>query len=68
MKGERNVSENSASPGGVSYVALGLAVGLVLGGIVGLVIGNMILFAGGGLVLGLAIGYALDHRIRANNA
>jgi hypothetical protein len=35
-----------------------------VGGIVGLIIGNMVIFAGGGLVLGLAIGYAWDQRIR----
>ena len=45
-----------------SYTALGLAIGLVLGGIVGLALDNMIIFAGGGLVLGLAIGSALDSR------
>ena len=46
----------------VSYTALGLSIGLILGGIVGLAIDNMIIFAGGGLVLGLAIGSALDTR------
>ena len=46
----------------ISYTALGLSIGLILGGIVGLIIDNMIIFAGGGLVLGLAIGSALDNR------
>jgi len=46
----------------ISYTSLGLAIGLILGGIVGLIIDNMIIFAGGGLVLGLAIGSALDNR------
>jgi len=46
----------------ISYTALGLAIGLILGGIVGLAIDNMIIFAGGGLALGLAIGSALDSR------
>ena len=46
----------------ISYTALGLAIGLILGGILGLIIDNMIIFAGGGLVLGLAIGAALDSR------
>jgi hypothetical protein len=46
----------------ISYTALGLAIGLILGGIVGMAIDNMIIFAGGGLVLGLAIGTALDSR------
>ncbi len=51
----------------ISYTALGLAIGLVFGGVVGLVIGNMVIFAGGGLVLGLAIGSALDNRSRGSN-
>lgn len=59
--------DESTAPDAVSYTALGLAAGLILGGIVGLIIGNLIILAGGGLVLGLAIGYALDHRIRDNN-
>jgi hypothetical protein len=46
----------------ISYPALGLAAGLIFGGIIGLIIGNLILFAGGGMVLGLAIGFALDRR------
>ncbi len=50
----------------ISYTALGLAIGLILGGIVGLIIDNMIIFAGGGLVLGLAIGTALESRHKQN--
>jgi len=46
----------------ISCTALGLSIGLILGGIVGLIIDNMIIFAGGGLVLGLAIGSTLDNR------
>jgi len=46
----------------ISYTALSLTIGLILGGIVGLIIDNMIIFAGGGLVLGLAIGSALESR------
>ena len=46
----------------ISYTAFSLAIGLILGGIAGLIINNMIIFAGGGLVLGLAIGSALDNR------
>ena len=56
------MSKNKNSGKRISYTALGLAIGLILGGIVGLVIDNMIIFAGGGLVLGLAIGSALDSR------
>ena len=56
------MSKNKNSGKRISYTALGLLIGLILGGIVGLAIGNMIIFAGGGLVLGLAIGSALDNR------
>jgi len=56
------MSKNKNSGKRISYTALGLAVGLILGGIVGLIIDNMVIFAGGGLVLGLAIGSALDNR------
>jgi hypothetical protein len=56
--------KNNQSQFKISYTALGLAIGLILGGIVGLIIDNMIIFAGGGLVLGLAIGTALDNRRR----
>lgn len=56
------MSKNKNSGKRISYTALGLSIGLILGGIVGLVIDNMIIFAGCGLVLGLAIGSALDSR------
>ena len=56
------MSQNNESQRKISFTALGPAIGLVLGGIVGLAIDNMIIFAGGGLVLGLAIGSALDSR------
>ena len=46
----------------ISYKALGLAVGLIFGGLVGLLIDNLIIFAGGGMLLGLAISAALDNR------
>ena len=41
---------------------MGLALGLVLGGLIGTLIGNPIIFAGGTMVLGFAIGTALDNR------
>jgi hypothetical protein len=56
------MSEMKRSNRKVSYTALGPALGLVFGGLVGLIIGNMILFAGGGLVLGLAVGVAMDNK------
>ena len=40
----------------------GLAIGLVFGGLVGILIGNPVVFAGGTMVLGFAIGAALDNR------
>jgi hypothetical protein len=46
----------------ISYTALGMSIGLIFGGIVGLVIDNLVIFAGGGLVLGLAIGSAMESR------
>lgn len=54
--------KNNQSQFKISYTALGMAIGLILGGIVGLIIDNMIIFAGGGLVLGLAIGTAWESR------
>ena len=56
------MSDTKYSNREVSYTALGPALGLVFGGLVGLIIGDMILFAGGGLVLGLAIGAAMDNK------
>jgi hypothetical protein len=61
------VKNNNQSSFRITYTALGLAVGLILGGFVGLIIDNMIIFAGGGLVLGLAIGSALDNRHKEDN-
>lgn len=46
----------------ISYKALGMGIGLIFGGLVGLLIDNLVIFAGGGMVLGLAIGMALDQR------
>ena len=56
------MSKNPNTRKRTSYTALSLAIGLILGGLVGLVVDNLIIFAGGGLVLGLAIGSALDNR------
>jgi hypothetical protein len=51
-----------------SYTALGLAAGLVFGGFIGLFIGNLIVFTGGGMLLGFAIGTALDNRSKGADA
>jgi hypothetical protein len=39
-----------------------MAIGLVVGGLVGLLTDNLAISAGGGMVLGLAIGAALEQR------
>jgi len=52
---------NPTSEPQTSFKALAIGLGLVLGGLVGLLVGNPIIFAGGGLVLGLAVGSALDN-------
>jgi len=58
------ISTNHNTQRKISYTALGLSIGLILGRIVGLIIDNMVIFAGGGLVLGLAIGSVLEsHRL-----
>lgn len=55
--------KNNLKPlGETNYTGLGMAIGLVFGGLVGFLIGNPIIFAGGGMVLGLATGTALDQR------
>ena len=56
------MSKNKSSGTRISYTALGMSIGLIFGGIVGLIIDNMVVFAGGGLVLGFAIGSSLDNR------
>lgn len=44
------------------FTGLGAAVGLVFGGLIGMLIGNPMVFAGGAMVLGIAIGASLDRR------
>ena len=53
---------NNGSQKKISYTAIGMAVGLVFGGIVGLLTNSEVISGGGGMVIGLAIGYALDRR------
>jgi hypothetical protein len=53
---------NNRAPLQITYKGIGLATGLVFGGLIGLIIGNMVIFAGGGMVVGLAIGTAIDNR------
>ncbi len=56
------MSANNSLKSTTSNKGIGMAIGLVFGGLVGLLIGNPIVFAGGGLVLGLSVGYALDRK------
>lgn len=49
-------------PDGCHYTILSLAIGLFLGEVVGLIVDDMIIFASGGLVLGLAVGFAFENR------
>jgi hypothetical protein len=44
----------------MKFAGFGAAVGLVFGGLAGILIGNPIVFAGGGMVLGIVIGAAID--------
>jgi hypothetical protein len=53
---------NNKSPIKITYKGTGMAIGMVFGGLIGWLIGNPIIFAGGGLVLGFAIGSAMDSR------
>ena len=46
----------------VSVLGVGMALGLVLGGLLGLILDNLVVFAGGGMVLGLAIATAIESR------
>lgn len=45
-----------------SIVGAGMALGLVFGGLLGLIVDNLVVFAGGGMVLGLAMGTAIQSR------
>jgi hypothetical protein len=64
------MSENNTrhSIGRMKFTGLGLAIGLVFGGLVGFLIGNPIIFAGGTMVLGFAIGAALDKKNSTNDS
>ena len=43
-------------------MGLFMALGLVLGGLVGLTLDNLVVFSGGGMMVGLAIGLAMEKR------
>jgi F0F1-type ATP synthase assembly protein I len=54
--------ENETTRRKLSYTGAGMGIGLVVGGLLGLLIDNLAFSAGGGMVLGLAIGLALENR------
>ena len=39
-----------------------MALGLVFGGFLGIILDNLVLFSGGGMILGFALGTALEKR------
>jgi len=49
-------------PKNVTHTGIGMGLGLLLGGLLGLLADNLVLFAGGGMIVGLAIGAAMDKR------
>ena len=53
---------NNTSSKKLNTQALGMAIGLVLGGLVGILLDNLVIFSGGGMILGFAIGTAMDKR------
>lgn len=57
-------NHNQKSYRRMRYTGLGMAIGLVFGGLVGYLIDNPVIFAGGTMVLGFAIGSAIDSRDR----
>ena len=55
-------NQNKQSNRKMKFAGLGAAIGLIFGALVGLLIGNPIIFSGGGMVLGIAIGASFDQR------
>ena len=53
---------NDTSSKKISAQAIGMAIGLVLGGLVGILLDNLVIFSGGGMIIGFAIGTAMDTR------
>ena len=46
----------------VSRMGRFMALGLVFGGFLGIILDNLVLFSGGGMILGFALGTALEKR------
>jgi F0F1-type ATP synthase assembly protein I len=55
-----NTENNNQAKISIKGICMGL--GLLLGGLLGLLIDNLAFSAGGGMILGLAIGTALENR------
>jgi hypothetical protein len=55
-------SKESKDRAGYSRMGVFMALGLVFGGFLGIILDNLVLFSGGGMVLGLALGTALEKR------
>ena len=55
-------SSIKAKKGSLGRLGGAMALGLVLGGLIGILADNMIIFSGGGMILGLAIGSAIESR------
>ena len=60
-------NNNKTTSRRMTYASRGLAIGLVFGGLLGILTGNPVIFTGGSMVLGFAIGSALDNRDKENN-
>ncbi len=56
--------ENKTKTTKLTYTGAGMGIGLVVGGLLGLLIDNLAFSAGGGMILGLAVGLALEKRRR----
>ena len=50
----------------MNYKGIGMAIGLIFGWAIGSLVGNPMIFAGGTMILGFAIGTAIDQRKREN--
>ncbi len=50
----------------IQSMGVAMSLGLVLGGLVGIFIDQMVVFAGGGMVLGLAVGLAIEKKRMAS--
>jgi F0F1-type ATP synthase assembly protein I len=53
---------NTKNQADISRMGSFMALGLVFGGIVGLILDNLVLISGGGMILGLALGTALEKK------